>query len=212
MKQEELDEVLRLHKLWLAGEDGGKRADLSRANLRGANLLMANLHRADLRGAAICGAHLYGAVLSRADLHGAYLNGADLGSADLRGAYLNVADLHRADLCGADLSGTYIRGADLREAELSGAELNGSDLRGADMRGANIDNASWPLWCGSLAVKICSRLAAQFVYHCVRACQSVTGDPDVVAFCNDPVVIKLANRFHRVDECGMIDVKEEGAI
>ena len=192
MKPEELDEILRLHKLWLEGKDGGKRANLKGANLRGANLLMDNLHLADLRGAALCGAHLYGAVLSRADLHGA----------DLTGANLQGANLRSATLAGANLRGANLRGADLRVA----------DLEGADLLGADIDYSAWPLWCGSLAVKICSRLAAQLVYHCVRACQSVTDDPDVVAFCNDPIVIRLANRFHRVDECGRITEKEEGAI
>ena len=34
MTREELDEVLRLHALWLAGEAGGEQADLSGADLR----------------------------------------------------------------------------------------------------------------------------------------------------------------------------------
>ena len=38
MTREELDEVLRLHALWLAGEAGGEQADLSGADLSGANL------------------------------------------------------------------------------------------------------------------------------------------------------------------------------
>ena len=112
----------------------------------------------------------------------------------------------RADLHGADL-----QWADLRMADLLGADLHGADLRGADLRGAKLDYASWPLRCGSLDVKIDARIAAQLVYHCVRACQSVADDPDVVAFCNDPVVIKLANRFHRTKECGEIAAAEGGA-
>jgi hypothetical protein len=38
MKQEELNEHIRLHKLWLEEKPEGKRANLSRANLYGANL------------------------------------------------------------------------------------------------------------------------------------------------------------------------------
>ena len=34
---------------------------------------------------------------------------------------------------------------------------------------------------------------------------SVSGNP-----CNDPIVIRLANRFHRADECGKIEAKEGG--
>lgn len=48
MKKDELQEVLRLHKMWLNDEDGGKRADLRRANLEVADLRGANLEGADL--------------------------------------------------------------------------------------------------------------------------------------------------------------------
>ena len=88
------------------------------------------------------------------------------------------------------------------------ADLRGAYLSGANLRGADLDYACWPLWCGSLDVKICPRIAAQLAYHVVRACQSVKDDADVVAFCDDPIVIKLANRFHRVEECGRIEAKE----
>lgn len=45
MTQSELNEVLKLHKMWLDGKEGGKRADLRYADLHGANL-----SSADLRG------------------------------------------------------------------------------------------------------------------------------------------------------------------
>ena len=38
MKQEELQEILDAHKKWINNEDGGVRADLRRADLRGADL------------------------------------------------------------------------------------------------------------------------------------------------------------------------------
>ena len=58
MTREELDEVLRLHALWLAGEAGGERADLRESNLRGADLSEANLRCANLREADLSGANL----------------------------------------------------------------------------------------------------------------------------------------------------------
>ena len=69
---EELNEILRKHELWLRGDPSGARADLSganliRANLSGANLSGANLIRADLSGANLYGANLYEADLSGAD-------------------------------------------------------------------------------------------------------------------------------------------------
>ena len=50
MKQKELDEILRMHKMWLDGEEEGKRADLQGANLQGANLQDANLQDANVQG------------------------------------------------------------------------------------------------------------------------------------------------------------------
>lgn len=89
MKQEELDNILEQHKLWLdTGEKQGKRADLSDANLRGAEL-----RRAILSGADLSGANLSCAILSNADLTGAKLWGVNLMDVILRGADLRGANL-----------------------------------------------------------------------------------------------------------------------
>ena len=82
--------ILEKHAKWIRGEDGGERADLCDADLRGANLCDADLHNANL-----CGANLRNADLCNADLRNANLCGADLCNANLRGA----------DLCDADLRG-----------------------------------------------------------------------------------------------------------
>ena len=72
MEQEKLNEIIASHGRWLQ-DKGGKRANLERANLRGANLYRADLERANLRGACLEWADLRGA-----DLEGASLEGADL--------------------------------------------------------------------------------------------------------------------------------------
>jgi len=95
---DELKEYLRKHKLWVCGEDGGERADLSCADLRNVDLSCANLSYADLRGADLRGAKLSCANLSYADLRGADLRNADLRNADLRDVDLRGADLSYADL------------------------------------------------------------------------------------------------------------------
>lgn len=48
---DELDKFLRKHKLWLADDPQGERADLSRADLSRADLSGANLSGANLSGA-----------------------------------------------------------------------------------------------------------------------------------------------------------------
>ena len=47
----DIELILEKHAKWARGEDGGERADLCGANLRGADLCGANLRGADLRGA-----------------------------------------------------------------------------------------------------------------------------------------------------------------
>ena len=80
---EQLAVILGKHRLWWLSKDGGEKANLGGANLRGANL-----GGADLRGANLGGANLGGA-----DLRNANLRGANLGGADLRGANLGGANL-----------------------------------------------------------------------------------------------------------------------
>ncbi|WP_213941219.1 pentapeptide repeat-containing protein [Pseudomonas sp. dw_612] len=120
---EQLAEILGKHRAWLDDEEGGERAGLSDANLRGANLSDANLS----------GANLSGAYLRDANLRGANLRGANLSDANLRGANLSDANL---------------RGANLRDANLSGANLSGANLRGAYLRGAYLRGVS-TLWNAS---------------------------------------------------------------
>ena len=114
----DLKKILDEHLLWLNGE-GGSRANLFGANLRGANLFGANLR-------------------------GANLFGADLCDADLR-----CADLRNADLCDANLCDADLRCADLRNADLCDANLCDADLRCASMDQMiwNIHTAFYPLQC-----------------------------------------------------------------
>jgi hypothetical protein len=116
---------------------GQNSVDLSRADLRGANLAHANLLGADLTEA-----NLDGADLSGADLTEANLSQAHLVDANLRRAILNYADLTEAILGGADQSGAYLTEANLRQAHLLGADLRQADLLGADLSGANLAHAN----------------------------------------------------------------------
>ena len=98
----DLKKILDEHLLWLNGE-GGSRANLSNADLFGADLRGANLSNADLRGANLSNANLSNADLRCANLSNADLRGANLSNADLCGANLRGANLSNADLCGASI-------------------------------------------------------------------------------------------------------------
>ena len=112
-------------------------------------------------------------------------------------------DLQAADLQGADLQGADLYHANLRGSNLRGANLLCADLGGANLRGANLDYSCWPIWCGSLSIRIDAKIAAQLLYHALRAMEGVEDD-EVRAVRNNPANIELANRFHRVGECGRL--------
>ena len=141
---------------------------------------------------------------NRADLHGADLRFADLRRADLRFADLRYANLRSADLQDADLRRVDLQGADLqsanlRFANLQGANLRYADLRSVDLQGADLDYSCWPLWCGSLDVKVDARIARQLAYH---FCRLDCDDPEYKAVRDS--IKDFANKFHRAEERGEI--------
>ena len=141
LPEKKLAEILAAHTLYLDHKKGGRRADLSGADLRETNLSGADLRWADLRGAD----------LRWADLRWANLSGANLSGANLRGTNLSGADLRRANLGGADLSGADLSGANLSEADFSGANLSEANFSGADLRWANLRGANLRRACLSVA-------------------------------------------------------------
>lgn len=118
---QELQKILKRHKLWLKTESFGEVAnlsceDLSYANLKGADLREAYFSSAILRNANFIEANLSYTKFSCANLIFADLSFADLTGADLRGADLRGANLEYADLRGADIKGANLKNVDLRGA------------------------------------------------------------------------------------------------
>lgn len=89
------------------------------------------------------------------------------------------------------------------EEEGERADLQGSNLRDANLQGADLDYSCWPLWCGSLDVKVDRRIAAQLAYH---FCRLDCDDPDYIEARN--AIVNFANEFHRVEECGWLELRE----
>lgn len=105
--------------------------DLTRVDLKYADLSHLDLSGRDLANVDLSHAHLAGCVLSGADLLGATLDHADLGRCDLRNADLTAASVFGTSFWRADL-----RGADLRLC------LN---ILMANFRGARFDaHTRWP--------------------------------------------------------------------
>ena len=119
--ESELASILNLHKAWIIGEDYGKRADLSGADLREADLSRADLRWADLPGADLSRANLdySGLPLWRGSLSAHFddkqlkqiayhlvkaglqsKNASDETQAELRKLIQFANGFHRAEKCG----------------------------------------------------------------------------------------------------------------
>ena len=137
--------------------------------------------------------------------HKKWLNGEDGGSrANLRGANLRGANLWGADLRGAALQVANFMDANFSDVNLWGADLRGANLQTADLRGADVDYSCWPLGCGSLDVIVDRRIFCQLAYH---LCRVIVDDDE----CKEAQLMlgKLANEFHRADECGRVPENED---
>ena len=139
IEQGELDELVRKHKLWLEGEDGGERLALVNCNL------------------------------SRSNLSGSNLSGSDLSGSDLSGSDLSWSDLSGSDLSRSDLSGSDLSGSNLSRSNLSRSNLSGSNLSWSNLSRSDLDYSVLPLWCGSLKANFDDKQLIQIAYHLVRA-------------------------------------------
>ncbi len=116
--------------------------DLSRMDLRDADLSFANLYRADLSGAQMTGVNLTWANLTQARLEGAILDQANLNGAQLAGAEMTRASLRRARLGGADFTNAELNNGDLRGADLSDFSFDGI-TSSINLSGTDVSQAIW---------------------------------------------------------------------
>lgn len=135
-----LGNIKRLNK------EGVTNINLSRAYLKGAELIRldfqgANLTRAFLEVAMFYKVNLKGANLEKAYLEKAYLEATDLHRAILEGAFLREAFLWDSNLTGADLRKANLEKTKFQGAKLERADLRGANLKGAKFKEANLENA-----------------------------------------------------------------------
>ena len=107
-----------------------------------------------------------------------------------------ILDLHKIWVESGGNAGenANLRNADLRGADLRGADLRNADLRGANLRSADLDFSCWPLWCGSLGVKVDKKIAVQLAYH---LCSLDCDDGEYVEVRKG--LLEFANQMHRRD-------------
>ena len=87
----------------------------------------------------------------------------------------------------------------------NGEQGKKADLSYANLRSADLDFSAFPLWCGGLDVNIDDKQATQLLYHLVRNVQHSKNTSETMKkICMLKTIVKKANEFHRVDECGII--------
>lgn len=105
--QEELDEILLLHKKFLEGDETGKKADLSNVDLSFTDLIQVNLSNANLSGAILRNTNLREANLRNADLRCADLRSVNFRSTILDEATTSKRFIHISCIGSAKRKTTY---------------------------------------------------------------------------------------------------------
>jgi hypothetical protein len=129
----------------------GARLDLSRLNLRGADLTRGKFARAQFTGTDLSTARMSDADFENGWFSEATLRWASLRRANLKDAFVLGADFEKATLDGANLEHTYIGSStklvktSLREANLADANLERAELDETELAGAIYnEKTKWP--------------------------------------------------------------------
>lgn len=128
---------------WTAGPLQARGKDLSGQTLANRNLRRADLSRANLKGTVFNEVDLAGALLLAADLRAGGGRGVELYRARLNGSDLSDAYFAQSNFEGAQMVKTRLQNSELQDVSLRGADLTNANLGGAhlycvDLRGANL--------------------------------------------------------------------------
>jgi hypothetical protein len=121
--QEELNNILSLHKKWLQGNPEGIRAnlygvDFSGTDFSGADLTKANFFDADFTGANFTRTNFTSTNLTRANFSEANFTGADLSGANCSKTNFSDANFYKANFFGANLTEVNCFGANFSGVNL----------------------------------------------------------------------------------------------
>ena len=98
----------------------------------------------------------------------------------------------------------------LQGAYLQGVNLQGAYLQGVNLQGADLDYSCMPLWCGDLKASYDDKQIIQQLFHVMSHVKNSTNASDEIKELLNEVNLKWANKFHRVDECGIIESEKGG--
>ena len=143
-------------------------------------------------------------VLIGYDLSYRDLNDSDLSYCDLSHSCLSHCDMYHCDLSHSCLSD-----CNMSHSDLSHSDLSDCNMTGCNMDGCNMDSSGVNLSCTDLGIHLDDRLIIQRLYHTLFNAQySKNVSLDLKTALLTPELVEVANRFHRVAECGEIEKEE----
>jgi hypothetical protein len=147
LTQDELNESIAKHRLWLSGEYDGEKLsidncdlsglDLSNAFLRYTNLSHSILSNSKLNNSDLSYSNLSNSKLSNSDLRDSNLSNSNLGNSDL-----SYSDLRNSNLSFSNLSNSILSNSDLRYSNLSYSDLRNSFLSNAFLMYTNLSHSN----------------------------------------------------------------------
>ncbi|MCI9130317.1 MAG: pentapeptide repeat-containing protein [Eggerthellaceae bacterium] len=132
--EQELEEILEKHRLWVRDKPGGERADLTDADLRGIDLREALLSSAACKGACFDGVDMRGSNISAADMRGASFR-----MTKMHGSYARGTRFNRAEISRSNMNKMLLREADFSKARIENTDMDACDLRDAIAKEAILD-------------------------------------------------------------------------
>ncbi len=99
--QEQVNEMIKAHKLWMFYAGGGKHANFTNMDLAGIDLSDCDLSFVPFTGASLSGANLKGATICGCPCSGANFVGADLENAHVSNMNMHKSTFDPIELCKA---------------------------------------------------------------------------------------------------------------
>lgn len=143
--QAQLNEVIKLHRMFLMGTSGGIRAVLKFHDLSDLDFSKANLANADLSGSILNGANLSLGDFNNTnffscDLYKTDMRGSNFTRADFRGTQILGANLSKADMKGVDFRQGFIMNYDTEDADSGWSRTGETLFSGSNIRDTNMSN------------------------------------------------------------------------
>lgn len=135
MNQYELDEIVRLHNLWLKGDSGGVYGDFSNSELIGLDFEGYCLHKANLSNCEIVKSNFHGVNLSNSILDGSKIVYALFPAANFMGASLKNVFFRHSIIFDSSFKDANIFNA-VFDLWFNNVNLEGVNLKDADFSGS----------------------------------------------------------------------------